>query len=289
MASNTHSALSPSQAERWFACPGSIREAALRPPRPSSAAAAEGTACHSLGEDLVTGKTTEAKLRARVGQYVKTWDGFTVLITPEMVDGAALYAQTVAADLAKMRVEQGKRASPVVGLAEARVTATSVDAELHGTADYIAYQKGNALIVTDLKFGRKAVNPKENKQLGIYAIAAMDTLSGWALDKVTLKIVQPRAGGTAVRFWEAPMSWLRDFRAKLKAAVAATRDKNAPLNAGAWCYFCPANTKDEETRCSALVKRKNAQLLSDFESITPPAPLGDDPLSEDDELNDLLG
>lgn len=283
MTANTHSALSPSQAERWFSCPGSPREAVLRPPQPGSPAAAEGTACHALAEDLVNGNTTITELQTKVGEFVHTWDGYDVPITQEMVDGAILYAETVNADLVRMRAESGKRASLVVGRAEVEVTATSVDPEVHGTADYVTYQKGNALIVTDFKFGKKAVNPKENKQLGIYAVAAMDMLAGWALDGVVFKIVQPRAGGAAVRSWTAPMEWLRRFREDLKEAVRRTREKDAPLNPGAWCFFCPANTKNEETRCSALLKKKRAQVLADF-SVIPVVKAGD----EDDALDALL-
>lgn len=284
MASNTHSALSPSQSERWWNCPGSIREAALRPSQPSSAAAAEGTACHALAEDLVTGKCTEEELQARLGEFVHTWDGFDVPITQQMIDGAILYARTINEDLERMRAESGKRASPVVGQAEVRVVATSVDNELHGTADHLLYQKGNRLIVTDLKFGKKAVNPKENKQMGTYAVGAMDTIVGWALDEVWFRIVQPRAGGNAVRVWRASMEWLKQFREDLRKAVKATRDPKAPLNPGAWCYFCPANTKDEETRCSALLKRKRASLLADFEDV-----VASPPSSVDDALAELMG
>jgi hypothetical protein len=49
----THSKLSPSSRFRWSVCPGSVREAAKIPERPSSSAAIDGTHGHFLLEQCI--------------------------------------------------------------------------------------------------------------------------------------------------------------------------------------------------------------------------------------------
>ena len=264
-----HSKLSPSSAERWVSCPGSIRLSVGLPPSPSSPAAAEGTATHTLSEELVTGVALEAELRTRVGQTMRTWDGFVVRVTSEMVDAAVLYRDTIKADLAAFNADGRSRSSPVVGKAEVEVTASSIDPELHGTSDYVAFRKGHRLIVTDLKYGKKSVNPEKNKQLTIYAVGAMDTLAGDVFDEVVLKVVQPRAGGTSVREWSAPLSYIKEFRAEMRAAVAATRDPKAPLKAGGWCFFCPA-----QAVCPEILAESEKQAQTSFSVIPAKASKG---------------
>ena len=251
-----------------MACPGSVALSAKCPPSKSSPAAAEGTATHTLSEELVTKQTTEPLLLKRVGTTMKTWDGFTVKITDEMVAAAVLYRDTIAAEKAGFPAT-----SPVYGKAEAKVIASSVDPELHGTSDFVMFQIGNRLVVIDLKYGKKAVNPEKNKQLGIYAIGALDTLVKGAIKEVELVVVQPRAGGKSVRRWTAPLSWIDELRAELRAAIAATRKPNAPLNAGRWCFFCPAqagNLAKGIPPCPAILGEAVKQAQTDFAMVSAP-------------------
>jgi len=260
-----HSALSPSSAERWIACPGSIALSATVPKKPSSPAAAEGTACHTLSESLVTGEATEADLRKRVGQTMKTWDGFLVTITDEMVDGAVLYDNTIKALVAEF---QGGK---IVAKPEVKVVASSIDPEVRGTADYAIYQVKRRLMVIDFKYGKKAVNPVENKQLGIYLVGVMDSLAkSDDFDELELIVVQPRAGGKAVRRWVVPKEWVAQFRKDMRAAVAATRVKNARLSAGNWCFFCPVKgvkRVDGSLACPEIGKELARQAQTDFSVI----------------------
>ena len=50
MANHPHSKISASTCERWWNCPGSVREVAKCPPQPESVYAKEGTAAHKLAE-----------------------------------------------------------------------------------------------------------------------------------------------------------------------------------------------------------------------------------------------
>jgi hypothetical protein len=262
--SATHSSLSPSAADRWTACPGSIHLSTTVPKRPSNAAAAQGTATHSLSEWLVIGEKSEEQLRAYIGQTMTTWDGFAVPVTDEMVDGAVLYHKTII----DLRAEFDGH---IVYTPEVKVVASSIDPEVRGTADYAIYQKGRKLMVIDFKFGKKAVNPTENKQMGIYLVGVMDSLAKTDdFDELELIIVQPRAGGKAVRRWIVPLSWVAQFRINMRTAVAATRVPNAKLSAGNHCFFCPVKgvkREDGSLACPEIGRELARQAQADFSAV----------------------
>jgi hypothetical protein len=272
---NGHSKLSPSASERWMNCPGSVQlsEGLKDEPGPW---AAEGTAAHTVAELLVTGQKTLEQIKEMVGTVLRTWDGFDVTVTNEMVAGAVLYRDVIETDIAALRAEG--RPAPIAARAEEKIGATSVDSELWGTSDFILYQKGNKLKVYDYKFGKgKVVDPKRNSQMSVYGLGAVDTLAGEAFDEVELVIVQPRAAHVdgAVRRWKTNMAWLREFREKLRAAVAKTReaDPYANLKAGKWCFFCLA-----KARCPEIKKEVTRQAQIDFSVVPAPAK----PLTKDE-------
>lgn len=262
---STHSSLSPSSAERWIACPGSIQLTAGLKSK-SSPAAAQGTVTHTLSEQLVTGQVSEAELRKSIGIKMKTWDGFEVPITKEMVDAAVLYRDTI-----KVLRDEFTERGTIIAKPEVKVTALSIDPEVKGTADYVIYQVGKRLVVVDLKYGKKAVNPTENKQLGIYLVGVMDSLAKTDdFDELELIVVQPRAGGKAVRRWVVPIEWVNQFRREMKKAVAETRVKNPRLSAGNWCFFCPAKgekKKDGTLLCPEIARELQSQTMADFEGV----------------------
>lgn len=263
-----HSHLGPSSAERWFACAGSVPLSRRAPKQVAGYAAAEGTKAHELAEWLVTGQKTVAELLALVGT-TDTIDGHEVKVIVEMVDGAILYADFINSLVEK--IEGQARPAKITRLAEAKVYATSVNKQMYGTADYLLFQVGNVLHVIDYKFGKGyVVEVKENKQMGCYGVAAMDTVAGEAYDEVMLHVVQPRAGhaeGT-VRSWQAPKGWMAQFREQLRAAVAATEapDAESNLNAGPHCRWCPA-----ATMCPELRKAVQGVAEMDFAAVPPNA------------------
>ena len=264
---SAHSTIGPSSAERWWRCPGSVALTATLP-NPTSKFAAEGTLAHTLSEDLVTGKTDSLKLYARVGESVKV-EGFDIEITEEMVGAAEAYRDIVAEILAS--IQSRRRPAPIVAKTEVKLDGKAIDPRLFGTADWLGYQKGNALHVVDLKYGKGVVDVEDNKQLKTYAVMAMDSEAGWAFDDVFVHIFQPRARheeGThrTVRF---STTELVEFRKELVAAVKETARAGAPLVAGSWCRssFCPAMRAGCPALHGALVKE--AQV--DFAKV-PPTP-----------------
>jgi len=271
-----HSNISPSAASRWVACPGSVALCAASPKQKTSPAAAEGTACHELGEKLLKKTITRAQLTAMEGENIKVED-FDIEITEEMIEGAIFYADTIEERVAELKA-QGKPA-PVVLEVEKKVVATSIDEHVYGTTDAAAYQKGNTLIVGDLKYGKGVVvEVEDNKQGIIYAVGVMDTLAGWAFDKVEIGIIQPRArhADGPVRWWSTTPKYLKERAAELKIAVAATREPNPKFEAGRWCSGkagCPvmlgATQKMAEVEFSDITKVASVNSLRDVRTMTP--------------------
>ena len=253
-----HSPLGPSNAERWSNCPGSVAASAGLD-SPGNKYSAEGVVAHTLAEELASNKTDSQKLMKRIGDTVME-AGFEVEITEEMVEAVIEYRDIIVEDFASIKA--GGKQMPIVGKAEVRVAATSVDGAVYGTADFVLYQKGNALRIYDFKYGKKVVDAKENKQMGLYALAVMDTEAGAAYDDVELIIVQPRAGG--VKRWTASKEWLEGFRETMKDAAIATRQPGAPVVAGKWCQYCPA-----AANCTAAFAAVQRQAAVDFGGVAP--------------------
>lgn len=239
--STVHAKLSPSSAERWFNCAGSINfinylAAQMKVVYQTNKYAAEGTVAHQLAEDFVTNKVDLLTLTSRVGETVMQ-DNFEIEITDAMIEGVIEYVDHIAAVKKTLH-----KPAPIVGEAEVRVIASSVSDEVFGTADYLLYQKGNELHVFDFKFGKGVVEAEDNKQGLIYLVGAADTIGTDVFSKVFFHIIQPRARHNegSARPWELPAGRLPEFRRELAAAVKRTQDQKAPRVAGTWCKYCPA-------------------------------------------------
>lgn len=157
----SHAKLSPSAAERWMTCPGSVVLSADMPQK-SSVFAEEGTFAHELGEMLLLNKT------------------FTKELPEGMLDNVMVYVDHVKSlcdEPYNLHVEQ-------------RVKVTD---NLWGTADAVVWQPDvNHLHIVDLKYGAGVpVEVIGNLQLKIYALATLLTFE-YPAEKVTATIVQPR-------------------------------------------------------------------------------------------------
>lgn len=259
-----HSDIGPSSADRWMACPGSVRLSRGLPRGRSSSYAAWGTVCHGLGEELLTGKVTEMDLMLRVGEVIEE-DGNDITIDEEMVQVACGYAANAQRDFSELSAVH--KPQPVHKLIEQKVCLDDVDPDLYGTLDWAVYRVGDTLIVRDLKTGKgKKVYAEKNKQLGIYALGVIRThaINLAALDKVELVIDQPRAGGEDR--WVAPREWLVAFKEEVKAAIEATRKPDAPLAAGEWCRWCKA-----QAVCPEIVAATEREVQADFNAAPPQA------------------
>lgn len=229
----SHAKLSPSAAERWMTCPGSVVLSDGMPNK-SSAFAEEGTQAHALAEMLLTKQAG-------------------VLDTPfGMFDYVMVYVDHVRNLAGQLHIEQ-------------RVW---VNDQVYGTADAVVWQpEAKHLHIVDLKYGAGvAVEVHGNLQLKIYALATLLTFK-YPATKVTATIVQPRCPHTdgPIRSATYDVVDLLDFHADLEEAVARVgQAQSAPIDMWPYdmlqpsekgCRWCLAAPK-----CPAL--KQKAQTLA---------------------------
>ena len=221
-----HARLSPSSAERWMTCPGSV--AACEGLEDSgSDYAAEGTAAHEMAEKILTG-TPGGSL---IGKLAENGVPFTA----EMLKGVRKYTDTildlVTAIDGELHVEQ-----------KLDISTWTLEEDAKGTADAVILA-GNELIVADLKFGRGVVvDADENKQLMIYALAALlafEFTHTRDITQVRLIISQPNLNAWCE--WTCSAEYLRAFGEEVRLAAIAVDRPDAPRRPSEKaCKFCRA-------------------------------------------------
>lgn len=209
-----HALFGPSSAHRWLNCPASIRIAeenadilAKIEARKDKRAAEEGTLAHAHLESLLTVNAIRDD------------------VDPVMEGHVRWAAEEIKKYQGDLKVE----------------SKVSINADIWGTADAIV-ENAETLHIFDFKYGKHPVLAEQNKQLGLYAIAA-SFVHLLQYKKVFLHILQPRIErhGEEHRvhsFWEAPHEWLAELRDS--AVRAASSYQTAEPVMGDHCTFCPA-------------------------------------------------
>lgn len=269
-----HAKLGPSSAERWFACPGSIRASAGLP-NVSGVFAAEGTAAHGLASTcLEKDKNASWFLghvfgpKGWVSADAEEADGKEDFeVTDEMADAVQTYL-----DLCRQFMGPGWEYE-----IEQRLDLSAVHKDVFGTGDFVAYHvETKKLVVVDYKHGKgHAVTVQENKQLLTYGLGAALRHHNRGLSGIDLYIVQPRCPHKdgPVRHAEYDSVDLLEFRSLLAAAAKATEALDAPLAAGDHCKFCLA-----APTCPVL--REKATALAESEFATEVSALSADKCGE---------
>jgi len=251
-----HAKLSPSAAERWFTCPGSMVLSAGIPNR-SSAHAEEGTFAHGVAEQILKGGQPTCE--------------------PEMLRHVKVYTDYV---------DELFRDGDVRAI-EKRV---EVLPGVWGTADAIVWQeKTRTLHIVDLKYGTGvAVEVSNNLQLKIYALAALKTMKLNA-KLVVATIVQPRLPHPdgLIRSKEFDVVDLIEFHADLVEAVEEVEDcakVRSTFSEDAWagmflrpsekaCRWCLAaptcpKLKDKAQQMAKLVFAPTANQVCDYAKLS---------------------
>lgn len=238
-----HAKLSPSAAERWMSCPGSVHLAPdVSSTGASSVYAENGTAMHEVAEMC---------LRKNIAP--QSFIGKTVnarVVTAAMVEIIQVYVHYI-------RSLSGQK------FYEEKVTLAAVINDCYGTADCIVFEN-NTMRVIDFKTGGGfLVEAENNKQLMCYALGAYIKYSPvYDITAIALTIVQPPKGNIDACI--ITLDELVAFAESLKLAYAAIQnepDKFVPSTAA--CKWCPAKAS-----CPALARLANAAAAIDFRSIT---------------------
>lgn len=189
-----HALLSPSGANKWVAC--SAAPAAERGESdPLNIYAAEGTAAHFLASECLDQGGFKLGDCSGLIIYINN-DGeacwgepegsfyFKFPVTSDMVRHIDTYLNSLkefTGEDGLLMAEQKLNIEPITGEKDAT-----------GTTDAIVI-RGSEIQIHDLKYGMRAVDAHENKQLLIYAAAALEEYSFmYDFDQITLVIHQPR-------------------------------------------------------------------------------------------------
>ena len=215
-----HAKLSPSAAERWMICPGSVHLIDVRNITSKGGDAANrGSAIHTLSEKALKGNLSCAGFLGTKLEGIK--------VTDEMTKIAQTYVDYVTAASGDKFYEQ-------------KVSVDELIADCWGTADTIICRPGK-LTVADLKSGVGfRVDAVDNKQLLIYALGAYFKYD-WIYDfkEITMVIIQPPLDNISV--WTITVDELMLFKQDLlDAKQRIDNQKDLFIMTPKGCQWCPA-------------------------------------------------
>jgi len=228
---NGHAVLSASGAARWLACTPSARlEEGL--PDTTSAAAAEGTLAHAIGELLIArdaGKISKVDYAFKVTPLIND-----SLYTPAMMGHLEDYAAFV---LERYSAAQAATKDAILEQ-EIEADYSRYVPEGKGTLDNSIIADGTLEII-DLKFGKGVeVSAENNPQMKLYALGALEKYDWlYTIDRVKMTIYQPRIDNFST--WVITVKDLREWaegELKQKADLAFKGDGD--FVPGKHCQFC---------------------------------------------------
>ncbi len=225
-----HAYLKPSSAHRWMACPGSVEMEAACPDR-GSEYAEQGSTCHRLLADELTGTDTE-NFKA-VTLLLEGGAERVVEVTPSMhrwVREAAEWVRMYTAARTGARLSSEEK-SPVGTFYKLP------DSRLSGHADVVV-RAGDELTVVDAKFGHEEVQAERNSQLSLYALG-LAAKEKWRYRRYNLVVLQPRVADP-VKVESLSADELRNRGRLYEPDVRAALSPDAPLIPGDHCSGCRA-------------------------------------------------
>lgn len=237
---SAHAPLSPSGADRWMNCPGSVEATRGLPEEAPGEAAVEGNRLHKIAE------------RALI-YALGTTGGAPLAVAPE---DAAIIEPYVNA------VRDAAGGDSV--LVEHRVGCGGAHRSVWGTVDAAIFRPYGRSVIIDLKTGRKHV-PADCLQLRLYALEGLSEDSG---DVETI-IVQPQSH-EPVRRHVYTHGELVVFREEVSAKAAAALTLGAPRRAGEHCTWCRARATCPEAR--AEVESRALVSFAPAAVVAPPDP-----------------
>ena len=271
-----HARLSPSGADTWIRCPGSV---GLQRDQPNtdSEFAQEGTAAHYLAaECLKLGAIAQCflgcsivLLQAPDGNRYEIFDSEnfdvshtvinTFLVDADMMDAVQIYLDLVS------NIAQHGMLSVEVKVPLEHITG---EKDATGTADAVILCS-NEIVVIDLKYGKGVpVYAEDNYQLQMYALGVLDwfDLAGLTegINHIRLVISQPRKSASPSE-WDLSIEELRSFGVRAAASARAGMNPNLqPIYnpSEKACRWCRA-----KAICPALENRVIGTVIDDFEVV----------------------
>lgn len=253
-----HAMLSPSSADRWMTCPGSVRLSAGIE-QPESEYAIEGTDHHEAAAVCLE---QNLDARALIGGQLPSG----AKLTEEGAEFIQVYLDAVRGYAAAVKGTIAVEEEVPIGWCTGEKDAT-------GTADAVILSEGPEMIVVDFKYGRRVqVEAQDNRQLRMYAIGELEKHQLWDhYERVRTAIVQPRAGGISEAVYT--IKELRHFAEEVHTAALRVHKlrtgKDIDVSNGTLvpsvdaCRFCPARAI-----CPALTKKVTEGMTLGFADET---------------------
>jgi hypothetical protein len=232
-----HSPTGASGADRWFACPGSVAAIAALPPTPPRKGGKPpiyrlaGSEAHALaalalnsGRDVVdlldVSRWPNLSLKdAAPVQYYIDWVLTRKALLEERYDRVEL----------RVEIRIGEPKSDFYGTVDSYLLAFEGDRAVY--CEVVDFKNGSGVVVA----------AENNKQLMYYGVGVQRLHP--EVDLFCLAVIQPNKAD-----FVRPDQWMissKDLKAwatnELFPAIMKTKEKDAPLHAGPWCRFCPAN------------------------------------------------
>lgn len=265
MSALLHSPVGGSGAERWMACPASVRMSQGHTDYESDHAML-GTAAHTLAEHCL--RTGEDSWES-IGWSVR---GEEIVLDPPDYDKWVLVDKDMA-DAVQVYLDEVRRGGRDEEWIEELFHCFAIHPLMYGRVDH-AMRVGRRLTTTDYKHGAGiVVEVRENRQLMYYAAGLLEFLGLWNdVDEVVLRIVQPRAFHHMgpIREWGVGTAVLREWvdsvlRPAIQLAASTAESvllEPGLLRAGDHCRFCPARFG----KCPAL-----AEIMEEVEVMAKKA------------------
>lgn len=251
-----HSPFSASGAERWEACPGSVKRS-IGIPDKDSIWSIEGTRAHGVLERI---------LKAAIQQDATRVDSVTGerprAFPPEMLSHGMYAANFI------LGMYHERQANDL--LVETKIQLNPARPDIFGTFDAAVVEHFGTLDVIDYKYGAgHAVSPVENMQMAFYGIALARKYD-WNFKRVRHWIIQPRIKGyDGPVFWEVPTmelktKWVDRFERAIDEVTDSPDKLVEDTGSGkSWCHWCKAKPV-----CPLKSDRKNEKAKSIFTPVT---------------------
>ena len=200
----SHSEISPSNAHRWMRCPGSVQLLRKVPPETeSSEDASLGTRKHALMAQFAMLLQSSLSLGLhRTDVIAADFLSGHPLMTDEIDEVA--FGNQIAEYAERLMCNWKHGSGPARTAIELPLDLSSVSPGMRGTADAVIYRHDNTTIeIVDYKSGSHPVTPRNNEQLMLYLIGALQmTSDGLCRHEGAhlMTIAQPSPGNGLLRF-----------------------------------------------------------------------------------------
>ncbi len=248
---SSHAKLSASSADRWLACPGSIKLSEGLPLSPS-VYAAQGTAAHYIAAECQQMGNSPRRYLGKAAMV----EGFPIVLDEDLIAAVEDFLAYIKANEVK-----GDRNWVEQSFSTAM---KKLHPDFGGTSDRVMWRESEKLLrVYDYKHGAGVVvDVVDSRQLKYYALGVLLQM-GFNAAKIELVIAQPRIEHEQGRFrkWSFDAIDLLDYAAELVEGAEATMKPDAPFVAGKkQCQWCPARAI-----CPELEKQSHALVAVEFD------------------------